>query len=197
MSDLGSCFFLSSPRLLLWTHIALVSLLMRQRKRAQMAVDGLPFIFQASWYGESGRVWGTTKTAAGRGSSKSSFEFSWNLVSCIWPWASRTSYPISAMTTLRSTWMEPLWVLARFFLNLADLMTYSVLLQHTVVIGIAYDLIIIRVGQNRTENVSDPSSGKLTTFQVANVNSESSLGYTNSRTTGETMEFRRDKTPPV
>jgi hypothetical protein len=76
-------------------------------------------------------------------------------------------------------------------------MTYSVLLQHTVVIGIAYDLIIIRVGQNRTENVSDPSSGKLTTFQVANVNSESSLGYTNSRTTGETMEFRRDKTPPV
>jgi hypothetical protein len=48
----------------------------------------------------------------------------------------------------------------------------STFLQHTVVIGIAYDLIIIRVGQNRREEEANVSTGKLTTFHAASDDTE-------------------------
>ncbi|KAF7783903.1 hypothetical protein Agabi119p4_68 [Agaricus bisporus var. burnettii] len=64
---------------------------------------------------------------------------------------------------------------------------------HTLVIGIAYNLINIRVGQTRSEDERNTSEGRLTTFQVADLNRGSSFGSTNSVVTGETTEFVRDK----
>jgi hypothetical protein len=76
--------------------------------------------------------------------------------------------------------------------------TNSTFLQHTVVIGIAYDLIIIRVGQNRTEEEASMTTGKLTTFQVASdVNEGKSNQSTLSVQTGESTEFSRDKREAV
>ncbi|EKM84326.1 hypothetical protein AGABI1DRAFT_124647 [Agaricus bisporus var. burnettii JB137-S8] len=64
---------------------------------------------------------------------------------------------------------------------------------HTIVIGIAYDLIIIRVGQNRSEEDRNQNNERLTTFQVANVNQGTSLGSSNTELADETMEFRSHK----
>jgi hypothetical protein len=59
------------------------------------------------------------------------------------------------------------------------------------VIGIAYDLIIIRVGQNRTEEDHTLTNGKLTTFQVADISQGISGTSTGSMLTDD--EIRRDK----
>ncbi|KAF7783906.1 hypothetical protein Agabi119p4_71 [Agaricus bisporus var. burnettii] len=65
---------------------------------------------------------------------------------------------------------------------------------HTIVIGIAYNLIIIRVGQARSEDECNLSEGTLTTFQVAQNPSQGiPLGATDSVMTVETAEFARDK----
>lgn len=66
-------------------------------------------------------------------------------------------------------------------------------MQHTIVIGIAYDLIIIRVGQNRSEEDRNQNDERLTTFQVADVNQGTSLGSSNTELADETMEFRSHK----
>ncbi|KAF7783904.1 hypothetical protein Agabi119p4_69 [Agaricus bisporus var. burnettii] len=65
---------------------------------------------------------------------------------------------------------------------------------HTPVIGIAYNLIIIRVGQTRSDDGSNISDGKLTTFQVSDMTQGTSLGSTNSMVTRETSRFAGDKT---
>lgn len=67
--------------------------------------------------------------------------------------------------------------------------------QHTIVIGIAYNLIIIRVGQARSEDECKLSEDTLTTFQVAQNPSQGiPLGPTDSVMTVETAAFARDKT---
>lgn len=71
---------------------------------------------------------------------------------------------------------------------------YWSILQHTVVVGIAYNLVIIRVGQTRSEDNYNESDGRLTTFQVAELNQEISFGSTNSAGSGsETTEITRNK----
>lgn len=72
-------------------------------------------------------------------------------------------------------------------------MTNLLFRQHTIVIGIAYDLIIIRVGQNRTEDEHNLTNGKLTTFQAADLNHGASNQSTGSIVTANTTEIRRDK----
>ncbi|KAF7770717.1 hypothetical protein Agabi119p4_6691 [Agaricus bisporus var. burnettii] len=67
-------------------------------------------------------------------------------------------------------------------------------LLHTTIIGIAYNLIIIRVGQNRSEEEHYSTTGKLTTFQVAEISHiiSTDFGSTSDGTDGVT-EASRDK----